>query len=360
MVKQAKRQSKANAPRYKYGVHVSRNEKHAMELDAANGNTLWQAGMDRELDEINKFDTFSDRGKKTDGLIQSLRDDGYKWIRLHWVFDVKPDLRRKARLVANGALTSPNIDGTYSSVVSLRALRMCLLLGELNGLEVKVGDVSNAYLMAKTKEKVFFVAGPEFGELAGHVMVVYKALYGLRCSGAAYHAFFADTMHQMGFKPSYADPDVWLRDAGDCYEYVCCYVDDLACVMKNPQAFFDELKDRGYLLKGAGDPDIHLGGNSARDPDGTLSLGAKKYIQRMSDNYNKVHGELPPKQSSPMQKDDHPELDTSPELDDEGIRLYQSLIGCFQWCITLGRFDIMVATVTLSRFRPAPREGHLE
>ena len=48
-------------------------------------------------------------------------------------------------------------------------------------------DVGNGYLEAKTKEKVYIVAGPEFGELQGHTLIIYKALYGLRTSGARFH-----------------------------------------------------------------------------------------------------------------------------------------------------------------------------
>ena len=46
MVKQAQRNSKANAPKFKYGIEVPRNERHAVELDQANGNSLWQEGME--------------------------------------------------------------------------------------------------------------------------------------------------------------------------------------------------------------------------------------------------------------------------------------------------------------------------
>ncbi len=45
-------------------------------------------------------------------------------------------------------------------------------------------DVGNAYLEAFTKEEVCFLAGPEFGEREGHMMIIIKALYGLRTSGA--------------------------------------------------------------------------------------------------------------------------------------------------------------------------------
>ena len=93
----------------------------------------------------------------------------YKQIRVHFVYDCKHDLRRKARMVADGHLTPPG-DDSYSSVVSLKSLRISILLGELNGLNIGVGDIGNAYLEAKTEEHVYIVAGPEFGELAGHTL----------------------------------------------------------------------------------------------------------------------------------------------------------------------------------------------
>ena len=361
MVNQAKRKSKRSAPVYKYGLRVPQNGiKEARLIDTDNGNTLFGDAIQRELDEINSLNTFSDQGAGA-AKWKALKDADYTQVHLHWVFDIKPDLRHKARLVASGNMTPPSMGGTYSSVVSLRSMRLVLTLAELNGLNVMVGDISNAYLMAKTTEKVFFIAGPEFGELEGHVMIIVKALYGLRRSGAAYHAFFSDTMRSLGFTPCLADQDVWMRDAGDCWEYVCTYVDDLCVCLKDPQAFFDELESpkHGYTLKGVGEPDIHLGGNFYRDPDGTLAWGAKKYISRIMENYQNMYKELPKKQNTPIEQDDHPELDTSPELGPEQVEIYQSLIGCLQWAVTLGRIDIMIATMTLSRFRPAPRQGHM-
>jgi hypothetical protein len=53
-------------------------------------------------------------------------------------------------------------------------------------------------------------------------------------------------------------------------------------------------------------------------------------------------------------------LDTTIELDEEGRTKYQSLIGCLQWVVTLGRFDVACALMTMSRFQVAPRKGHLE
>jgi hypothetical protein len=50
-------------------------------------------------------------------------------------------------------MTSPPKDSVYSRVVTLRSLRLCMFLGELNGLDVDAADVGNAYLMAYTKRE---------------------------------------------------------------------------------------------------------------------------------------------------------------------------------------------------------------
>ena len=89
---------------------------------------------------------------------------------------VKHDLRHKARLVAGGHLTNPNTtDNTNSSVVSLRSTQIAIVAAELNNLDIMVGDVSFAYLEAYTQEKVCFIAGPEFGPLEGHLLVIVRA-----------------------------------------------------------------------------------------------------------------------------------------------------------------------------------------
>ena len=93
---------------------------------------------------------------------------------------MKYDHRFKARFVAGGHLTGIPVEGVYSSVVSLRGLRIVLFLAENNGLYIWVTDVGNAYLEAYTDEQVYFITGPEFGELESHVMIIVKALYGLK------------------------------------------------------------------------------------------------------------------------------------------------------------------------------------
>jgi hypothetical protein len=136
---------------YQFGIQVPRNVKQAYELDNQNGNTKWADAMKEQIDSLQKFNKFKDMGK-----IPFLAD--HKKIIVHFVFAVKHDLRHKARHVAGRHLTDPNTDGTYSSVVSLRSMRIAIVAEELNNLDIMVSDVSSAYLEAYKLEKFCFQA----------------------------------------------------------------------------------------------------------------------------------------------------------------------------------------------------------
>jgi hypothetical protein len=47
------------------------------------------------------------------------------------------------------------------------------------------------------------------------------------------------------------------------------------------------------------------------------------------------------------------------KFDVDGINRYQTMIGCLQWAVSLGRIDIQTVTMTMSSFCVAPRKGHL-
>ena len=87
---------------------------------------------------------------------------------------------------------------TYSSVVGRETVRIALTIAALNDLQVKAGDVINAYVTAPCSEKIWNVLGKEFGKDQGKTAIIVRALYGLKFSGAAFHAHLADCMRSMG------------------------------------------------------------------------------------------------------------------------------------------------------------------
>jgi len=359
MTNQAKLRSYNTAPKYMFGYQIPRNYAEALRLDRQNGNTKWQECTQLEMSQLAEYETFESLGKAN----QTRIPDGYKKIRVHLVYACKHDGRHKARLVADGHLTDIPMESVYSGVVSLRGFRLVVFLAELNGLSIWATDIGNAYLEAKTKEKLVIVAGPEFGELEGHLLVIRKALYGLRTSGLRWHERFADCLRQEGFEPCKAEPDIWMRPNGDLYEYIAVYVDDLAMALRDPEAFTNLLINKyKFKLKGTAEIKYHLGMDFVRDQEtGELRFSQQKYIDKMIDTYTRLFGDPPSGTvKAPIEPNDHPELDDSEFLDEEGITVYQSLIGTLQWIITIGRFDIQSAVTTLSSFRAAPRRGHLD
>src|SRR6476661_3733243 len=200
--------------KYIYGYEVPRDFRHAVEIDEQNGNTKWQDATKLELASMEAYQVFKDQGYKADP------PPGYKVIRVHLIYDVKHDGRHKARLVADGHLTDIPDDSVYSSVVSLCGLCILLFLAELNGLKVWGTDIGNVYFEALTSENVCIRAGPEFGALANHLLLIYKALYGLRSSGARWHERLSDVLRKESFTPCRAEPDIWMHKNGDQYEYV--------------------------------------------------------------------------------------------------------------------------------------------
>ena len=352
----------------RYGVRLPKPGRYAVrdayDLDKENGNSLWAEAIEKEVSSLLSLGCFSFR-KPEDG-----KPNGYQHVPLHMVFDVKQDGRRKARLVANGSVVDDCGMSHSSTVVKGISVRLLDVIADKFGLRTLCGDVSNAFILAPSREKVFTYAGPEFGDRAGSCMTINKALYGLKSSSRAFRAHFADFLRSMGFKCSRYDRDVWLRNRaldGDGhdpgYDYICTHVDDFKIVAKDPDRYMEQIK-AVFVIKGDGPPSYYLGIDYTKSPEhhGRCYLtGCKTYItecvRRLEDP--QMFGMLLPKHA-PMPPECHPELDDSPLLDSKGIRQFQMLIGMAQWATTIGRLDISFAVSSLSRFCASPRAGHLE
>ena len=196
----------------------------------------------------------------------------------------------------------------YSGVVSLRGLRIVMFLAELNKFLLWGGDVGNAYLEALAREILYIITGPEFGELQGHILVIYKTLYGTRTRGACCHDKLFDTLQHMGFQPSKANPDIWMKPTDDrqAYEYIAVYIDDLCVASKDPGKIFQTLKNKyKFKLKGDGPLDYHLVYSYKCDPDGTLVADPRKYVSKIIESYERMFSTKPKIARLPLEAGDH-------------------------------------------------------
>ena len=224
-------QSRHKRSGYKFGIRIPRSTSEALEIGKENGDHEWFEAIMKEMNNVRiAFDIKQHRESAP---------AGFKRIPLTMIFDIKLDFTKKARLVVGGHITDPPTSMTYSSVLSRESVRIAFTIAALNGLDVIMSDVGNAYLNARTSEKVYGIAGMEFGEQdVGKVCVIVRALYGLKSSGAAWRSHFANDLRDKGFVSTLADQDVWLRPATkrnghEYFEYILVYVDDLLTISEN-------------------------------------------------------------------------------------------------------------------------------
>ena len=204
-------------------------------------------------------------------------------------------------------------------------------------------------------------------------------MYGLKTSGASWRAMFSQTLKDMGFESTKADPDVYIRPATkpcgfEYYEMMLVYVDDVLCISHDTNLTEKALKAT-YRLKenSTGEPDRYLGANIKKFiVDGTKLYGLTcedyvvssiKNIELLLTNdgddiglsrYGKKAG------NRPFPVNYRPECDVSPELGNDLSSRYLQLIGILRWAVELGRIDIYTEVSMLSHHQCLPREGHLD
>jgi len=289
------------------------------------------------------------------------------------IFDIKMDgkFTRKARLVADRHKTRPPSSITYSSVVLRDSVRIALTIASLNSLEVSACDIGNAYLNAQCREKLWTVAGPEFGSDKGPIMIIARALYCLKSSGAAWRSTLAATMETLGYRPTQAGPDVWIKratkkDGEPYYKLMLIYVEDVLHIAEHHEEDMAKL-GREYRLKdNVGPPGRYMGGNieKVQTDDGSVAWSLSSY-DYLINTVQQVEDELIKKDFTfkqfgtglrPYPACYRPEIDVTPVLDEERTNRFQQLIGILRWAIELGRIDILTEVSCLSQHLAEPNE----
>ena len=362
----AKMKSRYLRTTHKFGIKVPKTVQEALAIDEETGTDFWRRAIEKDMRKVRVAWKPKDGVTPEQARAGKVQDMiGFQEIKCHVIFDVKMDFTRKARFVAGGHLTEAPGSITYSSVVSRDSIRLAFLIAGLNDLDVLAGDVSNAYLNASCREKIWFEGQIETGIDHGKVLIITRALYGLKSSGAAWRSDLAATLCDLHFSSTQADPDVWIRSAGTHYDMILVYVDDILIFSKDPRTIMNRLGEL-YELKPASvkEPDVYLGANIERiqlkDGRTVWGMSSKTYVK----NSIKVVEALlreddPDAKLKSTAKNPFPS-GYKPELNDYLTSRYLQLMGILRWAIELGRVDIFVEVSQLSQFQALPRQGHLE
>ena len=140
--------------------------------------------------------------------------------------DNKPK-QYKARLVALGYQQRQGFDYTETFAPTGRAmsLRAMLALWAGRGLSRRQIDIKAAFLNADLEgEELYLILPPECG---GGLYRVKKALYGLKQAPMLWYQKLKEALGQLGFRPSWADPGLFIRASADSGEALIVHVDDM-------------------------------------------------------------------------------------------------------------------------------------
>ena len=140
-----------------------------------------------------------------------------KIIRNRWVFDLKTDGRKRARLVAKGfsQVEGINYDDIFSPVVRYETVRLMLAVSALCKWHMRSVDVKTAFLYGELDEELY-MEQPEGFALRGQEHKVFrlkKALYGLKQAALQWWRALDKSMSRLGFRRLKSDSGIFVLNS---------------------------------------------------------------------------------------------------------------------------------------------------
>ena len=252
------------------------------------------------------------------------------------------DQRCKARLVIGGHKADSNNCNTHSSQADNVSVALpFLLVAQHIVFNTTTCNVSN-----------IFVTAPNSGQWQAMNLTTRCGLAG---SARSFTDFLTDTPIRPGFKPSCADPDLWIKETECGCDCMDTHVDDAMDTAEKPQECRSQIRHNIEH-----DPKYFLGSRLTKRPDGKVLMNLEEHCKEAMRQHKKKHDITLKKENIPTPAESHPEMDASETPNEDEHRDYQHDIGAGQWPVIEGRIVITHAISSPSRFSICPRRGHLK
>lgn len=344
-----------------YAVHqvqprTPRSHKEAMADPSA---ALWRAAEQKEMDSLDELQVY-------DLVRQSSVRPGVRIYYPQWIFKIKANGTRKARVVVCGTNQVPGRDNgsTFSPVCRPLSVRMTLAIAADKNWEAIHLDVVTAFLYADIEEDVYVHMPPGFVQKDEDgvplLMKLRKSLYGLGQSSRNWFVTIDPELIALGFTPLKSDTCVYIYRKKDVIIILTLYVDDLLIVGADIEVIGTikrKLMQR-FKMTDMGDVSLVLGMQVTRDrANCTLSISQEDYTRSILQKFGMA--DCKPV-STPGAG---PELSTNqPEsslLNDEEKEKYQAITGSVMYLAQITRYDIIYSTCQLARAMSKPSKAHM-
>lgn len=285
------------------------------------------------------------------------RTEGKQILDCMWVYVYKFDKhgrfqKCKARLVVRGdqQAKSQNQE-TYAATLAGRSFRTLIAIAARFDLELIQYDVVNAFVHAPIDQDIF-MRMPDGYRKKNTILLLNKALYGLRISPLLWQREFMKTLAEIGYTQVPHEPCAFIKKG----ILVFFYVDDVIIAHRNKDAAaVDQLTQhlkKKYKISGGEPIQWFLGMEVIRNRlSRTIWLSQKAYfekIAKLAEN-KKVY-------STPMGSEEL--LPRSTMALPHEIQKYQKKIGSLLFAAVSTRPDIAFATARLARFLNNPSQAH--
>lgn len=276
------------------------------------------------------------------------------------LFVTKRNGDKKVRIVAQGFSQRPGMDytDTFAPVCRYASLRSFIALAARHGLTIRQLDVKVAFLNAKLEEKVY--VKPPLGyksKIPGSVWLLHRALYGLKQAPRAWYSELRTKLAAHGFRPTHADPCLFVKhdDDGNIVVQLLVYVDDCLVAARTSEQVIAVVSIIAEIweVRDLGEPDDFLGIQIVRHSANSISLHQAPYIRQLCELFNVM--DMAPR-ALPM----NPKLQFIKEMGPPAPEpeQYRKLIGALIHLTNCTRPDISFSVNVLARYNQSPREQH--
>ncbi|KFY80857.1 hypothetical protein V499_00312 [Pseudogymnoascus sp. VKM F-103] len=265
----------------------------------------------------------------------------------------------KARLVARGDQQREGIDydEIFATVVKGSSWKVLLAISASLGWKVHLMDVVTAFLNSELSEPKIFLYPPQGmqGVPTGKVMLLRKAIYGLKQSPRAWYEKFRSQMVIWGWRVSSFDSCVFIQDQRKLI--VAIWVDDNLILGADEKEIFQFKNELSQHFKMVDDGlcKFYLGMNVQQRSDG-IHIYQKKYADQILSRYGMLdvqHTKLPANPNRLLA------LNTK-EATTDFTSMYRSKVGSLVHLANCTRPDMAHAIGVAGRYNANPSQAHMD
>ena len=343
-----------------YKMKVAHDPNVPQNYYKAMRNPLWAAAIDKELEKFEK-----------NLCLQIVPYNGQHLVPMMWIFSIKTDGTKKARLVGRGDLMIPDVDfdpnAVYCGNVTSCSIKICVTIAATYKLEQKGGDLEGAYLVTRANpDYAVFIQKPQGYKVPkGMCMQAIGNLYGFPPAGQNFSIEFDKCVTECGYKNTPWDLKFFYKWKNNKPMLIIVHSDDFrwfgeASEMSEWQLLVDTFERHKYKVSDVTDNEF-VGIQITHDKEYNYFMNQTRMVEEIVSEAQMDQAKdkkLPyPVQGLPLSK-----LDNATEKNyDECQKFpYRRIVGQLMYCMVHTLVTIAYALNVLSRYGNNPGPRHIE